>query len=96
MSAIGTTGAGEAVGENAALQVVAEGLFHVSRARVHVAVPVELAATGQRASQVSKYSAAVPYSRVCPGCQHSTQVLDALRGLAVEAKGCSSDLQGYS
>ena len=43
MPAISTAGTGETVGEDAALQGVAESLFHVSRGRVQVALPVELA-----------------------------------------------------
>lgn len=48
MPAVSTAGAGETVCEDAAIQVVAEGLFHVSRGCVQVALPIELTGTGQR------------------------------------------------
>ena len=65
MPAISTAGTGETVGEDAALQVVAESLFHVSWGVSPCPSNwLQLA----NSSQVSKCSATERYSRFCSGC----------------------------
>ena len=45
--AVGAAGAGKAVGENAALQILGKRLAHVSPWRAVIALPIELACTGK-------------------------------------------------
>ena len=67
MPAAATAGAGKAVGKNAAVQILAEGLANIRLGVAVFALPIELALAGQFDGQVSKCPAIVWYRSVRSG-----------------------------